>query len=115
MQKYSTKITVTTDLLAAALQIRWLAALGSGQQQLYSHAALHSCFKTNRKASYLTSKADNFNKSDKLTESDSGALQWVGKATANKEKRKSDLERALFLRNPDQYTVAIFQDWFVCF
>ena len=43
----------------------------------------------------MTGEADNFNKADNLTKSDNGVVQWVGRATANKEKGKRDLVRAL--------------------
>lgn len=57
---------------------------------------LHSWVGTNRKARSSPGRADNFNQGDSLTQSDSGGLQGVGRATANEDQGRSDLQEQCF-------------------
>lgn len=62
------------------------------QWWLCSRAGLHSWAGTNRKVRSSPGRADNFHQGDSLTQSDSSGVQRVGRATANKDQGKSDLQ-----------------------
>lgn len=78
------------------------AAVLAGQPRRFA-----PLLRTDSKARSLTGEADNFRKADRLTKSDSAAVQGVGRATANKGTGGSGLARALLCRNPGEQPVAI--------